>query len=147
MIGSRRRRALLAAVATAGALTVGAEPAAAQLIAPCQPGRCGDRVTLGVSKRVVRVGQNLYFQGAVLNEEAPVVGALLTLQVRRGGRWQTFKALTTNHNGVFVGRYRFRLGCPVGSISVIEFGDSGPLMRTLANREHLDKHLRELPGT
>jgi len=108
MIGSRRRRALLAAVATAGALTVGAEPAAAQLIAPCQPGRCGDRVTLGVSKRVVRVGQNLYFQGAVLNEEAPVVGALLTLQVRRGGRWQTFKALTTNHNGVFVGRYRFR---------------------------------------
>ena len=49
--------------------------------------------------------------------------------------------------GIDVGRYRFRMGCPVGSISVIEFGQHGPLMQTLANREHLEKHLRELPGT
>lgn len=49
--------------------------------------------------------------------------------------------------GIDVGRYRFRLACPVGSISIVEFGDAGPLMRTLANREHLDRHLRELPGT
>ncbi len=49
--------------------------------------------------------------------------------------------------GIDVGRYRFRMGCPVGSVSVIEFGQHGPLMQTLANREHLDKHLRELPGT
>ena len=49
--------------------------------------------------------------------------------------------------GIDVGRYRFRLGCPVGSVSVIEFGSHGPLMETLANREHLDKSLRELPGT
>ena len=49
--------------------------------------------------------------------------------------------------GVDVGRYRFRLSCPVGSISVIEFGEHGPLMQTLANREHLDRRLRELPGT
>ncbi len=49
--------------------------------------------------------------------------------------------------GIDVGRYRFRMGCPVGSVSVIEFGERGPLLETLANREHLDKHLRELPGT
>lgn len=108
MRGSRKRRALLAAVATSAVLLAAEGSASAQLIAPCKPGRCGDRVTLGVSKRVVRVGQSVYFQGAVLNEETPVIGALLTLQVRRAGRWQTFKALTTNHNGVFVGRYRFR---------------------------------------
>lgn len=49
--------------------------------------------------------------------------------------------------GIDVGRYRFRMGCPVGSISIIAFDEHGPLMKTLANREHLDKHLRELPGT
>ena len=49
--------------------------------------------------------------------------------------------------GIDVGRYRFRMGCPVGSVSVIEFGERGPLLETLANREHLDEHLRELPGT
>ena len=49
--------------------------------------------------------------------------------------------------GVDVGRYRFRMGCPVGSISIIEFGAHGPLLQTLANREHLDRRLRELPGT
>jgi hypothetical protein len=61
-----------------------------------------------VSKRTVNLGRSVIFRGAVLNEETPVVGALLTLQVRRSGRWQTFKALTTNHNGIFTGRYRFR---------------------------------------
>ncbi len=59
----------------------------------------------------------------------------------------TIRIILCSLLGIDVGRYRFRLGCPVGSISVVEFGDSGPLMRTLANREHLDKHLRELPGT
>lgn len=49
--------------------------------------------------------------------------------------------------GIDVGRYRFRMGCPVGSVSVIEFGQHGPLLETLANREHQDRHLRELPGT
>ena len=49
--------------------------------------------------------------------------------------------------GIDVGRYRFRMGCPVGSVSVVEFGAHGPLLETLANREHLDKCLRELPGT
>ena len=49
--------------------------------------------------------------------------------------------------GVDVGRYRFRLGCPVGSVSIVEFGERGPLLETLANREHLERGLRELPGT
>ena len=59
----------------------------------------------------------------------------------------TIRIILCSLLGIDVGRYRFRLGCPTGSISVIEFDEHGPLMRTLANREHLDKHLRELPGT
>ncbi len=48
--------------------------------------------------------------------------------------------------GIDVGRFRFRLGCPVGSVSV-EFTSHGPLLQTLANRTHLDERLRSLPGT
>jgi broad specificity phosphatase PhoE len=49
--------------------------------------------------------------------------------------------------GIDVGRFRFRLGCPVGSVSVVEFTSHGPLLHTLANRTHLDERLRTLPGT
>lgn len=49
--------------------------------------------------------------------------------------------------GIDVGRFRFRLGCPVGSVSIVEFGSHGPLVKVLADRSHLDERLRNLPGT
>ncbi len=49
--------------------------------------------------------------------------------------------------GIDVGRFRYRLSCPVGSVSIIEFGQQGPLLRTLADRAHLNERLRALPGT
>ncbi len=49
--------------------------------------------------------------------------------------------------GIDVGRFRFRLGCPVGSVSVVEFGAHGPLLQVMADRTHLDERLRSLPGT
>jgi broad specificity phosphatase PhoE len=49
--------------------------------------------------------------------------------------------------GIDVGRFRFRLGCPVGSVSIIQFAEHGPLLQTLANREHQSERLRSLPGT
>lgn len=49
--------------------------------------------------------------------------------------------------GVDVGRFRYRFGCPVGSLSIIEFGAQGPLASTIAERSHLSARLRELPGT
>jgi broad specificity phosphatase PhoE len=49
--------------------------------------------------------------------------------------------------GVDVGRFRYRFGCPVGSVSVIEFGTHGPLAAAVADRSHLDARLRALPGT
>ncbi|MCA1595277.1 MAG: histidine phosphatase family protein [Chloroflexi bacterium] len=49
--------------------------------------------------------------------------------------------------GIDVGRFRFRLGCPVGSVSVVEFTGHGPLLKVLADRSHLDERLRALPGT
>ena len=49
--------------------------------------------------------------------------------------------------GVDVGRFRYRFGCPVGSVSVVEFGAHGPLAAAVADRSHLDARLRALPGT
>lgn len=49
--------------------------------------------------------------------------------------------------GIDVGRFRFRLDCPVGSVSIVEFKAQGPLLHALADRLHLDAHLRDLPGT
>jgi probable phosphoglycerate mutase len=49
--------------------------------------------------------------------------------------------------GIDVGRFRYRLGCPVGSVSIVEFTSEGPLLRTLADRSHLSETLRSLPGT
>lgn len=49
--------------------------------------------------------------------------------------------------GVDVGRFRYRFGCPVGSVSIIEFGTHGPLAAAVADRSHLDARLRGLPGT
>jgi probable phosphoglycerate mutase len=49
--------------------------------------------------------------------------------------------------GIDVGRFRYRLGCPVGSVSIVEFGAHGPLLHALADRTHLDERLRTLPGT
>jgi broad specificity phosphatase PhoE len=59
----------------------------------------------------------------------------------------TIRIILCSLLGIDVGRFRFRLGCPVGSVSIVEFGSHGPLLQALADRTHLDEHLRNLPGT
>ncbi|HEY9671106.1 MAG TPA: histidine phosphatase family protein [Waterburya sp.] len=59
----------------------------------------------------------------------------------------TIRIMLCSLLGIDVGRFRFRLGCPVGSVSMVEFGSHGPLLHTLADRTHLSEHLRTLPGT
>jgi probable phosphoglycerate mutase len=43
--------------------------------------------------------------------------------------------------------FRYRLACPVGSLSVVEFTRQGPMLKVLADRCHLSTRLRNLPGT
>ena len=59
----------------------------------------------------------------------------------------TIRIILCSLLGIDVGRFRFRLGCPVGSVSIVEFSSHGPLLHALADRTHLDQHLRTLPGT
>lgn len=59
----------------------------------------------------------------------------------------TIRIILCSLLGIDVGRFRFRLGCPVGSVSKIEFGAHGPLLHSLSDRTHLSDRLRSLPGT
>ena len=59
----------------------------------------------------------------------------------------TIRIILCSLLGIDVGRFRYRLVCPVGSVSIIEFTSQGPLLHTLADRSHLSETLRTLPGT
>jgi broad specificity phosphatase PhoE len=59
----------------------------------------------------------------------------------------TIRIILCSLLGIDVGRFRFRLDCPVCSISVVDFTKQGPWLRTLADRSHLSQRLRELSGT
>ena len=59
----------------------------------------------------------------------------------------TIRIILCSLLGIDVGRFRFRLDCPVCSLSLVDFTKQGPWLRALADRSHLPKELRELPGT
>ncbi len=59
----------------------------------------------------------------------------------------TIRILLCGLLGIDVGRFRFRLSCPVGSVSMVEFTPEGPLLHLFADRSHLTPRLRALPGT
>ena len=59
----------------------------------------------------------------------------------------TIRIMLCSLLGIDVGRFRYRLACPVGSVSIVEFGTHGPLLKAMAERGHLDDRLRNLPGT
>ena len=59
----------------------------------------------------------------------------------------TIRIILCSLLGIDVGRFRYRLACPVGSVSVVEFTPEGPLLHALADRAHLDAHLRSSRGT
>jgi len=59
----------------------------------------------------------------------------------------TIRIILCSLLGIDVGRFRYRLGCPVGSVSIVELTVNGPMLQTLADRSHLTETLRSLRGT
>jgi len=59
----------------------------------------------------------------------------------------TIRAALCKLLGIDLGQFRYRLDCPVASLSVIAFTAHGPLLKHLADRAHLSEDLRNLPGT
>jgi broad specificity phosphatase PhoE len=59
----------------------------------------------------------------------------------------TIRIILCSLLGIDVGRFRYRLACPVSSVNMVEFSLEGPLLHSLADRSHLSESLRSLPGT
>jgi broad specificity phosphatase PhoE len=59
----------------------------------------------------------------------------------------TIRIMLCSLLGIDVKGFRYRLACPVGSISIVEFTSNGPMLKTLADRSHLSEDLRSLRGT
>lgn len=59
----------------------------------------------------------------------------------------TIRIILCSLLGIDVGRFRYRLACPVGSVSIVEFTLNGSLLQALADRSHLTENLRSLRGT
>ncbi len=59
----------------------------------------------------------------------------------------TIRIILCSLLGIDVGRFRYRLACPVSSVNLVEFSLAGPLLHSLADRSHLSESLRSLPGT
>lgn len=59
----------------------------------------------------------------------------------------TIRIILCSLLGIDVGRFRYRLVCPVGSVSIVEFTSHGPLLKVMADRSHLSERLQSLPGT
>lgn len=59
----------------------------------------------------------------------------------------TIRIILCSLLGIDVGRFRYRLVCHVGSVSIVEFTSNGPLLKALADRSHLNEALRSLRGT
>ena len=59
----------------------------------------------------------------------------------------TIRILICSLLGIDVGRFRYRLACPVGSVTQIRFDPHGPLLERLADVAHLPPTLQNLPGT
>ena len=97
---------------------------------------------------------------------APTGGELAAMVARRGSRFleeitrqftdgnvlavshkATIRIILSSLLGIDVGDFRYRLACPVGSVSVVEFTREGPLLHALADRCHLSDTLQSLPGT
>lgn len=59
----------------------------------------------------------------------------------------TLRIMLCSLLGIDVGLFRYRLACPVGSVSIVEFTSTGPMLKALADRSHLTEDLRSLRGT
>jgi probable phosphoglycerate mutase len=59
----------------------------------------------------------------------------------------TIRIILCDLLGIELSRFRDRLAAPVGSVSVVEFGNRGPLLTLLGDRSFQSERLRALPGT
>lgn len=140
-------------------LPVQRRPGLAELDYGTWDGRSADDVDLAHHDEFVRWSSDPAWNPPTGGETATALAHRMTSVVEEiRGDHEEGEVLVVSHKasirvllcallGVDVGRFRYRFGCPVGSVSIIEFGAHGPLAAAVADRSHLDARLRGLPGT
>lgn len=59
----------------------------------------------------------------------------------------TIRIMLCSLLGIDLGRYRDRINALAASVSVVKFGEHGPLLEILGDRSYMSEELRNLPGT
>ena len=59
----------------------------------------------------------------------------------------TIRVILCTLLGIDLGRYRDRIDIPAASLSIIQFGALGPMLKVLGDRSFMDASLRSLAGT
>jgi broad specificity phosphatase PhoE len=59
----------------------------------------------------------------------------------------TIRVILCSLLGIDMGRYRDRIDVPAASLSVVQFGALGPMLKVLGDRSFMDADLRSLSGT
>jgi probable phosphoglycerate mutase len=59
----------------------------------------------------------------------------------------TIRVILCSLLGIDLGRYRDRIDVPAASLSLIQFGALGPMLKILGDRSFMDADLRSLSGT
>jgi hypothetical protein len=67
--------------------------------------------TIRVNRRRLLNGQAVRFAGQLRSLPTPPAGKLVELQVMLSGRWQTFRTASTDLDGSWRVKYRFRRSC------------------------------------
>jgi probable phosphoglycerate mutase len=59
----------------------------------------------------------------------------------------TIRVILCSLLGIDLGRYRDRIDVPAASLSIVQFGALGPMLKVLGDRSFMDADLRSLSGT
>jgi broad specificity phosphatase PhoE len=59
----------------------------------------------------------------------------------------TIRVILCSLLGIDMGRYRDRIDVPAASLSIVQFGALGPMLKVLGDRSFMDADLRSLVGT
>jgi probable phosphoglycerate mutase len=59
----------------------------------------------------------------------------------------TIRVILCSLLGIDMGRYRDRIDVPAASLSIVQFGALGPMLKVLGDRSFMDADLRSLAGT
>ncbi|OIP69108.1 MAG: histidine phosphatase family protein [Oscillatoriales cyanobacterium CG2_30_44_21] len=89
----------------------------------------------------VQLASRASFAIAEIQEQYPLGNVLVV------SHKATIRVILCGLLGIDMGRYRDRIDIPAASLSIVQFGALGPMLKVLGDRSFMDADLRSLSGT